>query len=273
MTSSAPLRRPAGPPAVQLRPVVEAAGASLSPPGPQRWILEPRTDRVELRTVVRRWATAPGAPARLARVACGTALRAARLAVAVQGRRPLVCRSERSGVLAVVHAGDPAEPGQAELLLHALLQRGPAPVPGRARTVGQSAALQRLRQAAEVEGAWLRALPTGSFAAVPQGPRWQYPDGPDPAPTAPVLLAVVGAPGRTPAADLRLGQALQMVGLTAAALGLDLQVLAAPVAPTAPGARRLGGPGTDTLAVVQACRPGGGDPTTSNDEPPLRRQT
>jgi hypothetical protein len=257
--ASAPSPRTTRPP-LRIEPVVEAARAALQLPGPARWTLDVRTDRVELRPVVRRWSTAAEPPARLARVACGAALRAARLAVAVQGRQPLVSHPDQPGVLAVLHAGEVVPPRREELLLHAtlLLEPGPARNPAQ----GLTAVLRWLRRAAESEGAWLRLLPEPPAPSTALGPCWDRPDGPRRAPTAPApVTVVIGAPGRLPAADLRAGQAVETVRLTAAALGLDLHVLAAPAAATA-AIERCTGRTTDTLAVVQIGNPGYG-PTTS----------
>src|SRR5215212_3765522 len=105
-------------PPLRIGSVAEAARAALQPPGPVRWTLDVRIDRVELRAVTRRWSTAAEPPARLARVACGTALRASRLAGAVQGRQPLVSHPDQPGVLAVLHAGEVVAARREELLLH-----------------------------------------------------------------------------------------------------------------------------------------------------------
>lgn len=238
---------------LQSRPVVEAARAALRPPGPVPWTLDVGTDRIELRAVIRRWSTAAEPPARLARVACGTALRAARLAVAVQGRQPLVSHPDQPGVLAVLHAGDMVPPRREDLLLHATLLQEPGPARNPAQ--GLTAVLRWLRRAAESEGAWLRLLPEPPAPSAALGPCWDDPDGPRRAPTAPApVTVVIGAPGRLPAADLRAGQAVETVRLTAMALGLDLHVLAAP-ATTTPAVERCIGRTTDTLAIVQIGRP------------------
>src|SRR4051812_33014460 len=193
-------------PPLRIEPVVEAARAALRPPGHVRWTLDVRTDRVELRPVIRRWSRAAEPPARLARVACGTALRAARLAVAVQGRQPLVSHPDQPGVLAVLHPGDVVPPRPEDLLLHATLLQEPGPARNPVQDL--TAVLRWLRRAAESEGAWLRLLPEppAPFAAL--GPCWGAPDGPRPVRTAQEpVAAVIGAPGRLPAADLRAGQA------------------------------------------------------------------
>ena len=197
MTASALSSWNARPP-LRIGPVVEAARAALQPPGPVRWTLDVRIDRVELRAVTRRWSTAAELPARLARVACGTALRAGRLAVAVQGRQPLVSHPDQPGVLAVLHAGDVVAPRREELLLHAMLlqephlARHPAP--------DLTAVLRWLRRAAESEGAWLRLLPERPAPSAALGPCWDGPDDPCPGRTAAHPVAVViGAPGRLPA--------------------------------------------------------------------------
>jgi hypothetical protein len=112
--------------------------------------------------------------------------------------------------------------------------------------------LRRLRRAAETEGAWLRALPESPAPSATLGPCWYDPD--EVSCAQETFAAVIGAPGRLPAADLRAGQAIETVRLTARALGLDLQVLAAPVAATTPALTRRLGPTTDTLAIVQIGR-------------------
>jgi hypothetical protein len=131
MTSSAALHEHTDRPALQLEPVLDAARAALRPPGPVRWVLDPRPDRVELRAVIRRWSTAVEPAARLAQVAAGTALRAARLAVAVQGREPLVSHPDQPGVLAVLRAGGVVAPRREELALHAMLRHATDPAPVR----------------------------------------------------------------------------------------------------------------------------------------------
>jgi hypothetical protein len=159
MTSPAALPDHTDRPALQLEPVTEAACAALLPPGPVRWVLDSRPDRVELRAVIRRWSIAVEPAARLARVASGTALRAARLAVAVQGREPLVSHLDQPGVLAVVHVGGVVAPRGEDLLLNAMLRHATDPTPVRVGNPDRTAVLRRLRRAAETEGAWLRALP------------------------------------------------------------------------------------------------------------------
>jgi hypothetical protein len=255
MTSPAALPDHTDRPALQLEPVTEAACAALRPPGPVRWVLDSRPDRVELRAVIRRWSIAVEPAARLARVASGTALRAARLAVAVQGREPLVSHLDQPGVLAVVHVGGVVAPRGEDLLLHAMLRHATDPTPVRVGNPDRTAVLRRLRRAAETEGAWLRALPESLALSAMPGPCWYGVDDVSWAePTQETFTAVIGAPGRPPAADLRAGQAVETVRLTARALGLDLQVLAAPLATTTPPSTRRLGPTTDTLAIVQIGR-------------------
>ena len=227
--------------------LVEAARAALQPPGPMRWIIEARADGVELRAVVRRWSTALDPSAQLARIACGTALRGARLAVSVQGRQPLVAYPERPGLLAVVHPGIMVPPRRAELLLHGLLRQEIAPAWCRARLLDRPAALQRLRSAAEAEGTWLRVLPGPVPAHL--GRSWQDTDDQAPAVGRRTIAALVGAPGRVPAADLRVGQAIETLRLTAMVLGLEMHVLAAPADSAAAGVPR--GIGAETGAIVR----------------------
>jgi hypothetical protein len=227
-------------------------GAAIAPPGPRRWVADVRPDGVELRTIVRRWSSAPGPSARLARVACGTALRAARLAVAVQGRFPLVSHPEKPGVLAVVHAGGPVPARHRDLLLHAVLVSGRSPASA-VRPPTRSAAVLQLCSAAESEKAWLRVLRTVPTAGAALGPCWHDldADGPAAAGSGESFAAVVGSPGSGPLADLRLGQAVEAIRLTAAAMGLDMRVLAAPAAVTSPDLRPHLHGSADAVAVVE----------------------
>jgi hypothetical protein len=236
-------------PALLIEPVREAARSALQPDGPLRWSIESRADCVELRAVVRRWCTAAADPtAQLARVAGGAALRAARLAVAVQGRHPLVSYPEQPGVLAVLYAGLPAAPRRSDMLLHRLLRHEVVPAWYRARLLDPPTALRRLRCAVEGEGAWMQVLDGSPPADL--GPHWQDADGQAPDADRRTVVALVGAPGRLPVADLRVGQALETLRLTAMVLGLEMDVLAAPARPIAGMPRRVGS-GTETLAVVR----------------------
>jgi hypothetical protein len=234
--------------------VLEAARAALRPPGLVRWIAEPVGDRVDLRLALRRWSTGVETSARLARISCGTALRAARLAVAMQGRHPVVTHPKQLGLLAVLRAGDVEAPRREEALLYALLCGGFAlPL---IQKPSRTAALQRLRRAAEAEGAWLRVLPKARAPSRALGPCWHEPA--DPAWTefsGDPIAAVIGAAGPAAAADLRVGQAVEAVRLTAAALGLVVRVPAAPAAPGAVDARLHAASAGDALAVVQVWWP------------------
>jgi hypothetical protein len=197
-------------PALQLGPVVEAARAAVRPPGPLRWTADRHIDRVDLHLVIRRWSAGTDPSARLARLACGTALRAARLAVAVQGHRPVVSWPDHRGLLAVLHAGDVAAPRREDALLHAVL-RG-AYAPQLFRRPSRTAALQQLRRAAETEGAWLRVPDDVPGRSPALGPCWDDPDdaawtGGGAGSGAGTVAALIGAAGPVPAVDLRVGQA------------------------------------------------------------------
>lgn len=256
MTSASQLGDRTSWPALQIEPVVEAARAALRPPGRVRWIIDGRTDRIELRTVVRRWSTAAEPSARLARLTCGTALRAVRLAVVVQGRQPLVSYADKPGLLAVVYPGGVAAPRRDDLLLYAMLRRGTNRAPHPAGLPDRAAVARRLRRAAESEGAWLRLLPESPAPSAALGPCWcDVDDRREVELSREAMVAVIGAPGRSPAADLRAGQALETVRLTAMALGLEMYVLAAPAAPTTSAVSRCVGRTSDTLAVVRIDRP------------------
>ena len=255
MTSSAALHEHTDRPALQLEPVMDAARAALRPPGPVRWVLDPRPDRVELRAVIRRWSTAVEPTARLARVAAGTALRAARLAVAVQGREPLVSHPEQPGVLAVLHAGGVVAPRPEELALHAMLRHATDSAPVQVGNLDRTAVLRLLRRAAETEGAWLRALPESPAPSATLGPCWYDPDDVSWAePASETFAAVIGAPGRPPAADLRAGQAVETVRLTSQGPG-----------PRPAGARRTGR--DDDARAHTPARPDDGHPRDRADRP------
>ena len=235
-------------PVLRIGPVVAAARAAVRPAGPVRWIAEAVDGGIELRTAVRRWSVAGEPPARLARVACGAALRAARLAVAVQGRRPLVSYPERTRALVVLRAGGLVVPSRRDLLLHGVLRDGGAASsvgpPGRAATV------RWLRHVAEAEGTWLRVVQGVDPVAV--GPAWGGPreEGRPVGGRADGSVAFVGASGRPGAVDPRLGQSLETIRLTASALGLGVRVLAAPAEPTTETAPYVA-PGTRSLALIE----------------------
>ncbi|MCW0213398.1 MAG: hypothetical protein OJJ54_08560 [Pseudonocardia sp.] len=227
MTTPSAVSRPSRPgPSLVLSPVIEAARAAPNPAGPVRWFARVLGDGIEFRSVVRRWSTADEPTARSVRVAAGAALRNARLAMAVQGRRPLVSFPSEQGLLAVVRAGVSAPPRAEERLLHAVLVTGATGEAGAGHAAERdAAALTLVRRAAEAEGGWLRVLaerPTG----LRRDAMWSLPVGVSVRGSGQVVL--VGADGPGPAAELRLGQALQGVRLTAMALGFSPRVLAAP---------------------------------------------
>lgn len=66
-----------------------------------------------------------------------------------------------------------------------------------------------------------------------------------------MIVALVGAPGRLPATDLRVGQAIETLRLTAMVLGLEMDVLAAPAEPAAAGLPRCLGSDAETIAIVR----------------------
>ena len=130
------------------------------------------------------------------------------------------------------------------------------------RRPSRTAALQQLRRAAETEGGWLRVLDDVPGRSPAVGPCWDDPDdaawtGGGAGSGAGTVAALIGAAGPVPAVDLRVGQALETVRLTATALGLAVRVLAAPAAPAALGIRPSERTGPDVLAVVQLCWPTG----------------
>jgi hypothetical protein len=221
-----------------------AAREAVAPAGPVPWFLEPvdgrsggAADGLALRMTVRRWARAVEPQARLARLACGTALHAVRLAVAAQGRRPVVSTpggpSGRPGLVAVVRAGHVAAPRPAERAAYAALLDPTARPP-----LETTAAMPHLRQAAEAEGAWLTAVRPGPCVRGEiLGPRWPGGDsgGPD------TVTLVMGVPGTSPWVEVQAGQAVEAVVLAARTAGSTATVLAAPANPETVRRRLMGG--------------------------------
>jgi hypothetical protein len=238
-------------PVLRIEPVLAAARAAIRPPGPVRWIAEAVDDGIELRPIVRRWSIAAQPLAQLARIAGGAALRAARLAVAVQGRRHLVSYPEQTGVLAVLHAGGLVGPSRRHLLVYGVLCDGVlAPSVG---PPGRTATVRWLRHVAEAEGTCLRVLEDVPLAP---GPSWGHSHnaGRPTGSHSNAIVALLGASGRPTAADLRLGQSLETIRLTAVALGLEAHVLPAPAQPTIETAPHVA-PGTPSLALIEVARP------------------
>jgi hypothetical protein len=165
---------------------------------------------------------------------------------------------DHRGLLAVLHAGDVAAPRREDALLHAVLRGAYAPQLFRAPEPyrGTTAAAPR----GQTEGAWLRVPDDVPGRSPAVGPCWDDPDdaawtGGGAGSGAGTVAALIGAAGPVPAVDLRVGQALETVRLTATALGLAVRVLAAPAAPAALGIRSSERTGADVLAVVRLCWP------------------
>jgi hypothetical protein len=165
----------------------------------------------------------PAPAQRLTRIAAGTALLAARLAMAAAGVRSytmLAPDAHRPALLALLQPAAAAEPTPAERALYHALAWPEPPWPG--RRVGP--ALPLLRRAADAEGAWLctvcdpldrsRILAAASHESEP---------------VSDSVLLMLGSPGGGPVGEIRVGLALRRVLLTAQALGLGGMVLAGPV--------------------------------------------
>jgi hypothetical protein len=220
--------------ALRIAPLVDAARAAASPEGSAPWFVTAVDDGVAVRSVIRRWSVADEPLARVARVAAGAGMRAIRLAVAAQGRRPQVTHPVEEGLLAVVRPGEVYRPRPLERALYAVLRER-----GRPRRVDgprEAAARAVLRRAAETESAWLRRIDHPLAPGEELGPAWPGPIG-EPALRPRPVLVLVGAAGRVPHADLRTGQAVEALRLTAALLGLRTAVVAAPADPAALRAR------------------------------------
>lgn len=198
-----------------------AAHCAVQAAGPVPWCLDPVPDGVAIRLLVRRWTDSTSQDAVLARVACGTALQAASLAITGLGRRPVAAFSSEPGVLVVLRAGERREPRSEELAMLAGLRH--CGVPRRLDpVVPEAGLLPWLRRAAERQGGWARRSGTGLDAGL--GPAW--PDSR--LITDPSSTVVVGADGGPPYADVRLGRAIEAIRLTAAALGWWTRIAAAP---------------------------------------------
>lgn len=201
--------------------VTAAARTAARPAGPTPWYIDPVPDGVAIRMTVRRWTEASAPEAVLARIGCGTALRAASLAAVGLGRRPMTTVSTEPGVIAVLRAGEYREPCREEAaMLDGLHRFG---VPRRFDpAVPEAGVLPWLRRAAEREGVWARNA--GRFDGTGLGPAWSdgraVPENPS--------TVVIGADGPRPHADVRLGRAIEAVRLTAAALGWWTRIAAAP---------------------------------------------
>jgi hypothetical protein len=215
--------------ALRIAPLVDAARAAAAPEGSAPWFVTAVDDGVAVRSVVRRWSLAEEPPARVTRVAAGAGLRAIRLAVAAQGRRPQVTHPVEEGLLAVVRPGVACVPRPVERALYAALRdRGRPHPPAGPRG---AAARSVLRRAAETESAWLRGIDHPVVPGDELGPAWPGPtngEGPVVPEAGEPEFVLVGAAGRVPHADLRTGQAVEALRLTAALLGLHTAVVAAP---------------------------------------------
>lgn len=152
------------------------------------------------------------------RIAAGSALLGMRLALAVQGRRPdvaLLPVPEQPDVLALLRRGMHAPPQPQERQLHALVG---ATAVSRA-AVPEAAVRYALRRAAAEEGVWLRTATDRTGLVALGGRRDVPPAG---------MYATVGGDARLAVTDLRVGQALHRVLLTAAWLGLHASVVHGP---------------------------------------------
>ncbi len=196
------------------------------------------------------------------RIASGAALLEVRLAVSVQGRRPvisLVPDPTQPGLLAVLRIGERANPTPEELALHeTLLHQAALEQPYRRR---RPVPVALLRRAAEIEGVWLRRVPAVGDRLLPRHPA-VLPVDADP---GPVAVTIGGFDDRA-VTQMQAGQAMRRVELTAAALGLTAFGLAVPVED--PDVRRtltgLVGPGLYPQVVL---RVGAGEPAEPRPVP------
>ncbi|WP_028927835.1 hypothetical protein [Pseudonocardia acaciae] len=207
----------------------------------------------ELWADVRQWRPASEAADRGLRLAGGAALFNLRLAVATLGRRPvtvLLPFPERPEVLAVVRMAERAAPPPGWCRLYEVLtglgvrrarHQGPAPVAMR----------PALRRAAEMEGGWLTVLdPGASDDRLRELIEWRCTEWPGLRVGAPAprerrggVIGVLSSFHDLPVGQVRAGEALQRVALTAAAYGSPTSFAPAALANPAMRAdlgRRLG---------------------------------
>ena len=227
-----------------------AACAATAPqfPDSTHWWAKVVRDGLELRATGGLLVTAPAG--RLTRVAVGAALLAARLAMAVAGARPhttLLPDPRRPALLAVLRPGGAAEPNRDERVLHRALVCPEPLAPG--RPVGP--ALPLLRRAADAERAWLRTVTDRADRNRLLAVLGREEEDSDPE----AVLIVLGSHSG-PAGEIRAGQALRRVLLTAQALGLHGDIVAGPVDLSGVRAREVPGAGIGLLPqVVLEVRP------------------
>jgi hypothetical protein len=231
-----------------------AAAAAVSHPGGRLWRLRAVDRGVELR------AEAPGHPnpsgpgLASIRIAAGAALLNMRLTIAATGDSPvttLVPESGPSRTLAILRRGSPADPTPVESALAEVVGRPRPRHSELARLPVRDSIRNLLRRAAEAEGVWLRTI------LDPRDREQLAGLVPAAACRANGMLVVIGSNHDVPAAQLRAGQGLQRVVLTAAGLGLAVRVLAWP--PDLRAADRLpagiGGRGLAPQVVLEIGRP------------------
>lgn len=276
-------------PVIDLSAAASALAHAPSVHGTRPWRLVADGSGVALRIDSRQrlWATDPDA--RDLRLSCGAGLLTLRLAVAAQGLRTVVGLlpdPTRPGLVATLHPAGAVAPTPEEVALFAVVperRSSRAPVAGRPVSTAHR---RLLRRAAEVEGGWLHAVDdpderqrVGELLSQAHRHQWVDPgfraewrarigplagvvdhSGPartdhDPA----ALLLVLGTAHDQPTAQVRAGQALQRVLLTATALGLASSVVstATEVRTSREALGRMYGPGLHPQILVRVGHPAG----------------
>jgi hypothetical protein len=234
MTGEVLQTRSGGP--LELSPSVRSlitAALAAAPPvyGSHAARVQVAHDAFELYADVRQWHPASESARRSLRLACGAALFNLRLAVAALGRGPvtgLLPDLERTELLAVVRLATEAPRSSEWRRLYAVLSGSaprrcdvPASIPA---SIGHV-----LRRAAQLEGAWVTVLDAGAWDTrlreLFDNPGTQPPGAVD-------GFAVISSFHDLPVGQLRAGQAIQRVALTAAACGLSPTFLPTPLAAT-----------------------------------------
>ncbi|GAA2570102.1 nitroreductase [Pseudonocardia hydrocarbonoxydans] len=253
--------------------------------GTRPWRLETHGTGLALRTDPRQRLLATDPDSRDLRLSCGAALLTLRLAVAAQGVRTVVTLlpdPARPRIVATLYPAGVVQPTSDETALFAAVpHRRSHRVPFAPRRVSAAHRLL-LRRAAEVEGAWLHAVDEPDERRrvrdlLLQAHRHQWVDpgfraewrSRTPEPVQPgdrpartdtdpsALLLVLGTRHDLPVAQLRAGQALQRVLLTATALGLVSSVLSAAteVRVSREVLGRMYGPGLHPQIIVRVGHP------------------
>lgn len=246
----------------QVHSVLIAAAAAPSPHNSQPWRFRATPTAIELYADTTRAMPVADPDHRELLLACGAALLNLRLAIRALGVHPAVQLfpdSNQPDLLAVVRLQGRSPAGPLDRRLAEAIARGHTNRRPLAATTVPLPLLNRLRQAAKIEQAWMATLDAAQLpilrilvaqahdaqqhdpAFVAEWSHWTDRD-PDPADGVPVfapdpLIAVIGSFHDLSLAHLQAGQAMQRVLLVATIAGLSASLLS-PVVVAAPATRK-----------------------------------